>query len=256
MAKQGPPVKAIKTTFDIIDILVELDGARFTKIVNQLGLPNSTVHDHLTTLSQLGYVVKNEDEYLVSTRFLEIGETTRLQMDLVQEAIPELEKLVKETGWHSSVMIEEYGLGVIVGTVKGDEATQLGSTHGRRMALHATAGGKAILAHLPDERLEDIINEQGLPDVTAHTITSKAELLEELEMVRERGYATNKGERRQGMFAYGAPILGTDGTVLGSITHYGPTHNVEEESFKNRIADAVLNSANVIQVTLNYPEGN
>ncbi|MFB6187002.1 MAG: IclR family transcriptional regulator C-terminal domain-containing protein, partial [Halobacteriaceae archaeon] len=65
---------------------------------------------------------------------------------------------------------------------------------GARRLPHANAAGKAILAHLPEDVVHDILDRTGLPEHTKHTITSRKELFDELDSIRERGYAVNRGE--------------------------------------------------------------
>lgn len=247
---QGTKIKATVTTFDIIETLLELEGATLTDVARRMDMPKSTVFDYLRTLDELGYVVKRGKTYHVSIRFLDIGLQVRNQMELARVAKPELEKLADETGEYASLMIEEHGRGVIVDTVGSEEATNIGIRPGTRVLLHASAGGKAMLAHLPEPKVEPIIDDHGLSEATENTITDPDEIREELREIRERGYATNEQERRTGTFAVAAPIQLTDGRVA-AITVYGPAQHVGELASEN-LPKMVLRSANIIEVTLTY----
>lgn len=88
-------------------------------------------------------------------------------------------------------MIEEHGTGVFLHTIKGEEAVQLDTHVGRRIHLHTSALGKPILAHLPSERVDEILDERNLPVVTSKTIGSCDELTAQLVEIQERGYAIN-----------------------------------------------------------------
>lgn len=246
------PIKTTTTVFDIIETLVELDGATVSELTDALDRPTSTVHDHLQTLERLGFVVHDNLEYHISARFLELGARRRKNMDLYSVAKPELHHLAEETGEHASVMIEENALGVLLYTAKGDNAVQVDAYSGARAKLHTTAPGKAILAHLPEPRVEEIIDAYGLTAMTRNTITDRNALETELEDIRERGYAVDRQEIFEGMRAIAAPILSQSNSVVGAISIYGPVNRLTDDRFEDDIPQIVLEAANVIEVNLNY----
>jgi len=249
---RNTPVKSVVTTFDVVEALVDLDGARIGDLTEALEIPKSTVHDHVRSLVSLGYAKKDLDGYRVSTRFLEIGERARTQMSIYDVAKPEVERLASETGQHASLMVEENGRGVILYTSVGEQPVRLVTHDGTRTYLHTSAAGKAILGHLSRGQIERIIERTGLPKLTENTITDPDELFAQLEEIRERGYAINRGERLQGMQAVAAPILTHNDVVAGSVCVYGPYNRIEEERFRSEIPDMVLQTANIIEVALNY----
>lgn len=242
-------IQAIQTAFEIIDLVLELDDARLTDLANRLNKPKSTIFDYLLTLEHLGYLTKRNGTYQVSTRFLDIGTHLREQMSIVEVAKPQLRKLSYESGENASLMIEEHGTGVIVDTVESDVSTQIGVRPGKRLLLHTSAAGKAILAHLPDDRVEAIIDSHGLPPRNENTTTDPESLLDELEQIRERKYATNQAERRRGTHGVAAPIQCEDG-VIGAVTVYGPAHDIEDTV--DELSNMALRAANIIEVTLDY----
>jgi DNA-binding IclR family transcriptional regulator len=116
--------------------------------------------------------------------------------------------------------------------------------------LHHLSAGKAILARLPEERVEAIIDKHGLVERTENTITTRAELYDELETVRERGYAYNDGEEVDGLRAVGAAVSGPDGEVLGAISLSGPKSRMRGERFDQGIPQAVKETADVIEFNI------
>lgn len=242
-------IRAVQTTFEIIDVILELDDARLTDLVNRLDKPKSTVFDYLLTLEYLGYITKRNGVYQVSTRFLDIGTEVREQMSIVEAAKPQLRKLAHESGENASLMIEENGTGVIVDTVESDDSTQIGVRPGKHLLLHTSAAGKSILAHLPEDRVEAIIDSRGLPAQNENTTSDPGSLLDELEQIREQKYATNQAERRRGTHGVAAPIRCEDG-VIGAVTVYGPAHDTEDAV--DELSNMVLRAANIIEVTLDY----
>ncbi len=246
------PVKAAATSFRIIESLRELDGAGVAELADYLGMPKSTVHDHLRTLTDIEYLVQRDGEYHVGVRFLELGGYVRNGMKLHRVAAPEVKKLAEETGEHANLVVEEHGMGIFLHKVKGKDAVQLDTHVGMRVHLHTTATGKAILAHLPEERVEAIIDAHGLPGVTERTITDRETLYDDLAEIRERGYAIDDQERVEGMRCVAAPLRGPDGDPLGALSVSGPMSRFDDDVFVEEIPKTVLSTANVIEVNMTY----
>ena len=246
------PVQAAATTFRIIETLHRLDGAGVSELADELSMPKSTVHDHLQTLTETEYLVNRNGTYHIGARFLELGGFARSQMKLYQVASPEIKKLAEETGEHANLMIEEHGKGIFLNKAKGPDAVNLDTHIGKRVPLHTTAMGKAILSRLPESDVDEIIDRHGLPAVTEKTITDADELKDQLAEIRDRGYAIDDEERVLGMRCIAAPICDEEGDPLGAISVSGPTNRFDGDSFRDEIPQSVLSTANVIEVNMTY----
>lgn len=246
-------LKTIETTFDIINKLIELNGARLTELADQMDKPTSTIHDYLKALKEGGYVVKDERSYRVSSRFLYLGQRTRSQLEIYDIARNQIQELAAETGEYAILTVEEQGYGVLLYTVQGEKAVDIDSPDGVRTKLHSTAMGKCILGNLPKERVEDIIAEHGLNARTPQTVTDEEELFEGLEKVREQGYAIEEEEQFEGMQGISAPVMGISRDVRGAVGVYGPIGRIGSPENQQRIRKAVSETVNVIEVRLKYP---
>ncbi|MCU4744358.1 IclR family transcriptional regulator [Halobacteria archaeon AArc-m2/3/4] len=246
------PVKTTTTTFTIVEALKELDSCGVTELANHLQLPKSTVHNYLSTLEQEEYVKKEGNTYSVGIRFLELGAYARDCMQIYDIAKTEVDRLADETRELANLMIEEHGHGVYIHQAKGEQAVQVDSYVGTRVDLHATALGKSILAHLPEDRIDTIVDNHGLPQCTERTVSTREELENELELVRKRGYATDDEERLKGLRCVAAPIQTSDGRVLGAVSASGPVNRMQEEYFENELPNRVLETVNVIELNVTY----
>lgn len=251
MTQETPPIRTTETTIRVIETLNEFGGAGVSDIADHLGIPTSTAFDHLRTLEQCELVVKTGRTYEIGTRFLEFGGYTRSNNEVYRTAQPEIRKLARRTGEHANLMIEEFGQGVFFGKATGDEAFQLDTHIGKRVHLQTTALGKAILAFLPDDRVTEIFKTRGLPEITRHTITDQEQLFEELEDVREKGYATDDEERILGVRCVAAPVL-NDTDVLAAVSVSGAKSGMQGDRFHEEIPELVQRAANVIEVNLKY----
>lgn len=245
-------VKTIERMFVITDALRNLDGARISELGEYTGLANSTVHRHLNTLNKMGYVVQEGDIYQIGLGFLDIAEYAHNRKKAYQLAKPKVQELAEETDERCQFVVEEHGRGVYVHVETGSHAVETNSRIGKRLYLHSTSVGKAILAHLPDQRVDEIIDEWGLPKQTENTITRREDLEEELEQIREKGVAYNREGNIKGLRSVGTPVLGPSGQIIGSLSISGPTHRMKGEKYEETMPDLLLGAANELELNLEY----
>lgn len=245
-------VKSAATTFKTIDALKALDRPSVAEVADYVGVPKSTAHDHLSTLIDLEFVVRETDGYRLGARFLEYGGYVRENMKVYRVARPVVKQLATETGEHANFMVEEHGLGIFLYKAKGEDAVTLDTHPGMRVPLQTTALGKAIFAYMPSDEVDRITEERGLPAVTGKTITDRQVLFDELETIREQGYATDNEERVEGMRCVAAPITDQKDRVLGAVSVSGPMSRMHDDRFEHEIPRRVRSAANVIEVNMTY----
>lgn len=244
-----PKIKSIKITFDIIDVLTESEGMGVSEVADAVDKPQSTAHDYLKSLEAINYVVNEDGVYKPSTRFLELGERTEEQFEIIEIARPELKELAEDTGEHTVLMGEEFGLGTILAIEKGDKAVRITPTPGQHVRLHTTSIGKSILSTFPRTRIEEIIEHHGLPQVNEKTTTDPEVLYEELAEIRDQGYSMDAATEIEGMMCVAAPISVADHSY--GIGLCGPTHRLKNTSLED-MATTVRQYANVIEVNFSH----
>jgi len=249
------PSRSIKTTDTIITIITalqELDGATLSEMDDYLDLAKSTIHGHLKTLEEKGYVVYENDTYHVGLRFLEHGMYAKNRLQVHEVAHDSLVHLAEETKDSAWLIVEEHGRAINLDKVLGEYAIeQLGGIVGRRTYLHEHAAGKAILAQMPRQKVEAVIDKHGLPARTEHTITDRDELFDELDAIREQGYAFMENESINNVRSVGAPIMSDDG-VVGAISVAGPANRLNGEYYRTDLPEMILASTNEVELRLSY----
>lgn len=245
-------VGSVERTFAIVEAVKEFEGAGVTELANHLGIPKSTVHNYLSTLEQEEYLIKEDDTYYVGIRFLDFGAHARSRRRIYKIARPEVDRLAEQTGELANLLIEEHGRGIYLHRVGGDRAVHVEAQVGTRVHLHTTALGKTILAHLPKERVDGIIDRHGLLPSTPQTVTDPAELREELDRIRDQGYAMDDEEKLEGLRCVAAPIMSDDGRVLGAISVAGPMNRLRGDRFREELPNKILEVANVIELNITY----
>lgn len=244
-------VQTTETTFEIIQVLKDSKIATLSTIARELGMSKSTVRNHLLTLDKHGYVVNTDDGFRLSLEFLDIGERVRGDLSIYEPAKEVIDELAEKTGEKSQLMVEQNGIGYYIYRSKGRQGVN--TRAGRRTELHCTSAGKAALAFMDRTYVEQIIENRDLPRHTDNTITDREAFFEELDTIRERGYAFNDEERLRGLRAVGAPVLSQDeDEVLGSISLSGPTTRLRGERFMEELPKLVMQSADVVNIRAEY----
>lgn len=249
---QPRTVGSVQTTFDIIDALKEFDGAGVTELADALSLSKGTVHSHLATLWENEYVVREQDGYHLSFRYLDLAEDVKSRFGQFGVIEDELRDLADKTGELAQFATEEHGRTVYLSKAEGTDAVQTASRPGMRENLHCVALGKAILSQLPRTRVEEIVDRHGLERRTEHTITTREELHAELEEIRNRGYAYDEEEKIEGLHCVASPVTYSDGGVFGAVSVSGPSKRLEGELFRTELPKIVVRSANVIEINAKY----
>lgn len=255
MSNHPRPKKSIQSLergVEILELIMELEGAGVSELADRLDMPMSTVHGYLSTLYDLEYLVKEGDSYQISTRFLRLGGYSRERKREYRMAAKKVTALAEETGERSQFVIEEHGQGVFLYRAFGAHAVETDSKIGKRMYLHCTSAGKAILAHLPADEVESILATQGLPAVTGNTTTDEDALFDELSEIRDRGYSTNHQENIEGLNAIGVPVQTAQGEIFGSLSISGPSHRLKGDYLHEELRDLLLGTANELELNITY----
>ena len=246
------PVQTTEKTLVLIEQLMQKGPCGVTELSKNTEMGKSAVHNHLTTLRKHGYALKVGDQYQLGLKFLDVGGHIRKSMELYQVAEPEVKSLAAKTGELANLLVEEQGVGIYLMRSKGEVAVGLDTYAGLRTYLHTTALGKAILAYLPESRVDEIIEQHGLRQPTARSIGTREELFDTLERIRENGYAIDDGERLEGLRCIAAPVKTSSGKVLGAISVSAPASRVSDDDLHNELPEQVLSAANVVELNINY----
>lgn len=195
-----------------------------TEMSQALGLSKSRVHHLCKTLVQSGVLEQDvkSRKYRLGVRLLEMGGVVLSRLEAGDEGrlcLNELVMAVNETV-HLGVLYDAEV--VFVHKREPPKRTiRMGSRIGWRAPAYSTALGKVQLAYAPEEVLHRVI-EKGLKPYTRRTITDPAHLRQEMQMIRERGYAIDDAETEDGLRCVAVPIRDFRNEVVGAISISGP----------------------------------
>jgi len=244
-------VGAVERAFAVVGVMREEGTVRIDDVSTALDIPTSTAHSHLKTLESVGYVVQSNDGYRLSSRFLRDGVTERQRRNVYRATRSEIDALAETTGEVANLGVEENGQRVILYQAEGTEAVYDNAPIGEHTEMHWTALGKAILAHLPTDYVDEVVSVYGLPEATDNTITSRDGLDSELAQIRDRSYALEDEERRHGIRSLASPVI-VDDDVVGSVSVSGPKERLDDRRIQEELLPKLRNTVNVVEVKYAY----
>lgn len=199
------------------------------EITQSVGLAKTTVHRLLYSMKKLGYVDQNElsGKYMLAPKFFELGRAVLPYQRVASMAMPLLENLRIRCGESVHVAVLDKGLVSFIAVLASQNPYRCAAVMGELNYAHSTACGKVLLAYLPEQQVDEVIHEHGLPKMAKNTITNGTQLLEELCRVREQDVAANIEENIDGVICVAAPVRDQSGQVVAAISVSGPAIRME-----------------------------
>ncbi|MFH5822317.1 IclR family transcriptional regulator [Georgenia sp. AZ-5] len=206
-------------------------------------LPTSTVLRMLRELCDVRFLERVDgNRYQIGARLFELGMRAPVQRTLREVALPVMEDLYGATRENVHLGILDPDGVLVIQQLTGKRSVRTPASSGARLPAHATANGKTLLAFAAPQLVEQVL-QRGLPRITQHTICSRRELEEQLQEIRERGWAMAKQENSLGTMSVGAPVIGLEGHAIASLSLVVPVNTSTEVQ---RFAHAVRTAANTI----------
>ncbi len=236
--RERVPVKSAARVLDIVEILAtDADGLSFTAIGRRLGLPKSSLHGLLTTLTDRGYVAYDAERhvYRLGIRVWEHGQAYLRHRDLLGEARRAMEAIVREINETVQLAVLDGLENVYLHKVDCSHPVRLQSEVGKRLEAHATGLGKVLLAFLPPEELEARLHDQLLKRFTPRTPTDPDALLRELEIVRRQGFGVDDQEYTPGLRCVAVPIREPGGHVATAMSASIPIMRASPEQLASAL---------------------
>lgn len=225
-------VQSVDRALSVLEILAKRGVAGVTEIAGELGVHKSTASRLVAVLESRGFVEQLADrgKYRLGFGIARLASALTVQRDLAHEGRKACETLAGEVGETVNVAILDGERVINISEVRGPSAVAVHSWIGQSTPPHATSSGKVLLAHVPDLDLEALLGRR-LPAFTERTVTDVAVLAEQLDRVREQGWAATQEEYEVGLNALAAPVRDHSGAVAAAVSVSGPSYRLTPETF-------------------------
>lgn len=247
-------VQSVERTLSILEVLADYyEGLGITDISQKVGLHKSTVYRLVLTLIQKDFVMQDKDtnKYRLTFKLYELGNKRIKEMDILTASKLYSKKLMESVNEVVHLVIRDGSKIVYIDKVEANNTIRMASYIGNRSPMYCTSVGKAILAFLPDNVVDEIWDKSKVKKLTDNTITDFHDLKRELKEVREKGYAVDNEENELGVRCVGAPIFNRFGDVEGAISVSGPAIRMTEKKTE-AVAREVMKYAGLISSELGY----
>lgn len=213
-----------------------------TQVGKELGMGKSNVHRLMQALVETRFVLRDEETgtYTPSIKLWELGSAVLGKLDLRRHAERQMESLMELTGESVHLSVLDGVEVVYVHKVDSASPVRAYTQIGGRVPASCVATGKAQLAFAREHVIESAC--AALKRHTEHTITDRDDFLKDMLKVRQRGYATNRAEWREGVWGIAAPIMDMRGFVIAAVGISGPAAGFRK-SVLPTWADAVMATA-------------
>ena len=248
-------VQSLERALTILNKLSEYpNGLQVTRLAEQVGLTKSTVHRLLATLVNMNYVTKDEetDKYKIGLQILFLSRNLLNDNDVITVAKPHLEKLSLEVNETVHLCIENLGEIVYVDKIDSNQTVRMFSRIGSRAPMYCTAVGKVLLSGMEQDKVESVISKTEFIAKTPTTITSKEELIEEIQKIKKEGYALDNAENEESLRCIAAPIYDHNGKMIASFSISGPNNRVTMEMVNEILIEKMRHYSKAISRNLGY----
>ncbi len=231
-------VKTVDRLVRIIDSFSSSEPAwTLTDLSERLGLPKSTLHRFLGSLEAHGILRQDAESkyWRLGYRLCLWGALAEQSTPWQQMVKPIMHDLVADTGETALLTVYASGEVICLAKVETNHPVRLALDEGARRPPHAGASSKVLMAYLPEERVDAIIRERGLPRLCVNTITDVKRLKSELAKIRRQGFASSFEETDRGAWGVATPIRDQQGAVVAAVGVAGPDSRFSEE-----LADAFV----------------
>lgn len=241
MPEKGKNIQSIERAVSVLDYLSKKpQGERLTVISKDLGLNKSTVFSIISTLEDLRCVSQNQvtGRYSLGIRLLEFAHSLLSSMDIIKIAKPFLYDLASQYDETINLALMSGGEVIYVDKVQSSKSVRVEMRLHEKVPAYCCSTGKVFLAYMSQEKREAMLDQMSFQPRTIYTITNRAQLEGELDVIRDRGYAYDREEFEIGLTCIACPIYNNRGEVVAAISLNAPTNrmvNIEQNQLIKNI---------------------
>ena len=227
------------------------EEASIAEIAQEFNYPKNSVFRVIKTLEYYGYVEESQRKYSATARLLYLGYAGMKTKGIIENSIDIMHSLrdeINETVLIGTLVENNV---VIIDQLPSFQSIKFTAEIGRRIMLHTSAPGKALLAHIPEEEQNNLINQIAFTRTNDNTIPRKSIIKHELSVVNKNGYAVDQCTEAKDVNCIAAPIFDYRNYPIAAIWIVGPDYRIPESSCED-IGEVVKNHALKISSRFGY----
>ena len=236
-------VPALERGIRILELLSASPNGLSMPEMSPLELPPASLYRMLVTLSELGYIVREEgDRYRLGRKLLTLAYKTVDEHGIAEKSIGPMRELRDRSGETVLLAVLYGNEGIVIEEAVSSQAVKVSVRIGHHFPLHTAAPAKAILAYLPEEERKRLVDGIRFTRFTGQTITDRNSFETELNTIRKNGYSLDRGEELEEIRCAGAPIINHTGYPVAAIWISGPASRLDSRTLL-RCGEMVRESA-------------
>lgn len=230
---------SVEKAFNILDCFTSThQELGVTDLAQKLSTNKSAVYRMLATMEALNVIQQNPENgrYRLGLKLFELGQKVPINQNFIAKARPFMEALAKQAGETAHLAVYKNNKVYFLDKVVGRHDLQINSQIGSEKAIHCTGLGKVMLA-FAEPNYETTIRSLSLNPVTKHTITDTNELIKEIEIIKEQGFALDLEENEIGLVCVAVPVFNSRGQFIAAISTSGPSARFNENEIQTYTGD-------------------
>src|ERR1017187_233227 len=251
-------VPALERGLHVLEYLAQSRrGVTLSELTRKLQLPRSTGHALLLTYERCGYVQRDQEtgRYRLGSRLHMVANMALCGHSLRDHCFSFLHRLMLDTGLTAHLAVMEDGEVILIDKIEPSGTRKVATWVGKRMGLHCTALGKALIAHLPAAEFDDLIGKHRLIRHNDNTIASMRNLRIACERVKRLGYAIDDEEEEVGIRCIGVPVHNGDGGVVAAISISGTKAQINDiPTMASLVRDCAISLSRHLGLVLKQPD--
>lgn len=251
-ANKVEPIQAVARAFTVMEAISKNGSMGLNDLHKLLNVNKASILRLAYTMVECGYLQKNEDtgEYSLTLKAYEIGLKAVSNLDKMSLVTTTLADLSTQTGRIAQFSVEDNNQLLCLQSIgQKDNLFSVYTNLGGRSPMYCTSAGKALLSAYSNTEIIEKWDTFDIQSLTSHTITDVQQLLSDISLIRQRGYALDIEENEYNMFCIGTIIRGQSGKPIGAISLSGSS--MTEEDIKN-LSVPLLTSASRLSGLMGY----
>ena len=244
-------IKSLDRAMEVFEYLSEGQGKPLTMLADEMGQSPATVYRILVTLEGRGMVEFDHEDQVwhIGPQAFVIGARFLRRTSLVDRARPLMRKLMEATGETANLGIQKENAVLFLSQVETHATIRAFFPPGTLSPMHASGIGKALLAHMDNDRLERVLARQELHAFTPQTIIDPQALRENLAIIRAQRFAVDDEEKNTGMRCIAAPVFDINREAVAGLSVSGPTSRVSAAEIE-RLSRPVIEAAQALTLAI------